>query len=95
MYLINKGYFDVTFLFSLFKIFFFHQKKTDENQDEFLQRRHELVEEISKAIDELANLRTLKQLEENNLKVKEANNELEKKAKVQIVFSSQDTSVQG
>ena len=47
-----------------------------------------MVEEISKAIDELANLRTLKQLEENNLKVKEANNELEKKAKVQIVFSS-------
>lgn len=46
-------------------------------------RKKDLINEITQAIDELSNLKTLDQLQKDNLRVKEIAKELEKKAKLQ------------
>ena len=55
----------------------------EENNAELVQKKDELVNEIKTAIDDLSNLKSLRQLAKENMKVKQYSDELEKKAKVQ------------
>lgn len=48
-----------------------------------LQRKNELMAEITDAINELSNVKTLRQLAKENAKAQERSLELEKKAQVQ------------
>ena len=65
-------------------IYFIHEKtKTNDPNGEIYQKKKALVSDITQAIDELSNLKTLKQLEQETLRAKETSLELEKKAKVQ------------
>lgn len=71
--------------FNLFFFFFFFktQKNGDDPNGEIYIRKNDLITEISQAIDELSNMKTLHQLQQENLRVQETSKDLELRAKKQ------------
>lgn len=61
---------------------FFIQTKSDDANGEIAQKKHDLVCELHQAIDDLSNLKTLRQLEKETLRAKEVSVDLEKRAEI-------------
>lgn len=65
------------------KCFIYIQQNGTEQPEEKLQKKNELINDISNAIDELSNLKSMRQLAKEKMKAQELSREMEKRAKVQ------------
>lgn len=59
------------------------QNKDPDVDGEMFQRKNDLVDEISHAIDELSNMRTLRELEKDTLRAQQHLLQIEKRNKIE------------